>query len=171
MNTSFTKAELRKKLLAKRKKLNPDEVSKGSDILVSKLSGLVKSDYKVHCFLPLANDNEPDLREFIEICLEENAVVYTTDPTTRSIIYPTNEIARNSIKQFKIGQDIQFDLIIVPMLGFSGLHRLGFGGGFYDRFLVTQPKAVKIGVCFKGFEINNLPTELHDVALDKILVV
>jgi 5-formyltetrahydrofolate cyclo-ligase len=49
-------------------------------------------------------------------------------------------------------------------------HRLGFGGGFYDRFLAGQPKARKIGLAFEiGFITSNFPAEAHDVKLDMII--
>ena len=65
----------------------------------------------------------------------------------------------------------QFDLIIVPCLGFDkNLHRLGLGAGFYDRFLADQTNTLKIGLCFAaGFVKSSLPREPHDVPLDKII--
>jgi len=166
MNTTSTKAELRKKLLAERKALSRELVSKRSKILVNKLNELVDYGTKnIHCFLPLAGDHEPDLREFIKNVISQNKVVYTSDPTIRTV----EKIENFELTQFQFGNDLKFDLIIVPMLGFSGLHRLGFGGGFYDKFLATQPQAKKIGVCFRDFELNNLPVESHDVELDKII--
>ncbi len=71
-------------------------------------------------------------------------------------------------------QDIpkqNFELIIVPVLAFDkDRHRLGWGGGFYDRFLAEQPHALKIGLCFQtGFVAGGLPHETHDISLDKII--
>jgi 5-formyltetrahydrofolate cyclo-ligase len=65
----------------------------------------------------------------------------------------------------------KFDLIIVPVLAFdSSNNRLGWGGGFYDRFLAQQPRAKKIGVCYQnGFVKGDLPQEPHDISLDQII--
>jgi len=64
----------------------------------------------------------------------------------------------------------QFDAIIVPMLGFDKeLQRIGFGGGYYDRFLATQPRALKIGVCFEQGRLDHVPAEPHDTPLDLII--
>ncbi|HWB39113.1 MAG TPA: 5-formyltetrahydrofolate cyclo-ligase [Candidatus Saccharimonadales bacterium] len=65
----------------------------------------------------------------------------------------------------------EFDVIVVPMLGFdpASLQRIGYGGGFYDKFLATQTQAQKIGVCFELGKTTNLPTEPHDVPLDQIV--
>ena len=65
----------------------------------------------------------------------------------------------------------QFDLIVVPCLGFDKeLYRLGLGAGFYDRFLANQAKALKVGLCFAaGLVKPGLPHEPHDIPLDKII--
>jgi 5-formyltetrahydrofolate cyclo-ligase len=64
----------------------------------------------------------------------------------------------------------KFDAVIVPMLGFDEkLNRIGYGGGYYDRFLATQPQAAKIGVCFESARIEKIPIEPHDIPLDVIV--
>jgi 5-formyltetrahydrofolate cyclo-ligase len=65
----------------------------------------------------------------------------------------------------------QFDVIIVPTLGFDGrLFRLGLGAGFYDRFLATHPYAQKIGLAYEhGFVEGDLPKESHDIPLNIIV--
>lgn len=64
----------------------------------------------------------------------------------------------------------QFDAIIVPLLAFDhNLNRIGFGGGWYDRFLATQTDAVKIGLAFDVQRTDQLPIEDHDVPLDMVI--
>lgn len=61
-----------------------------------------------------------------------------------------------------------FDVIIVPVLGFdTENHRLGQGGGWYDRFLVSQPQARTIGLAHAQFKVA-FPHEAHDIPLDLI---
>ncbi len=64
-----------------------------------------------------------------------------------------------------------FDVIIVPTLGFDKTrNRLGLGGGWYDKFLATQPEALKVGLAFNsGLVENGLEPESHDISLDKII--
>jgi 5-formyltetrahydrofolate cyclo-ligase len=63
-----------------------------------------------------------------------------------------------------------FDVVIVPMLGFDNdLQRIGYGGGYYDKFLAGQGGAKKIGVCFTLGLISKVPSEPHDIKLDTIV--
>jgi len=59
--------------------------------------------------------------------------------------------------------------VVVPMLAFSNSgHRVGYGGGYFDRFLVNH-KGVKIGLAYEWQHIDVLPTESHDIAMDIII--
>lgn len=62
------------------------------------------------------------------------------------------------------------DLILVPGLAFSkDRHRLGRGGGFFDRLLAGRAaKAFKLGVCFSSQLLDSIPTEPHDVVMDAL---
>ncbi len=59
---------------------------------------------------------------------------------------------------------------IVPLLAFDPAnHRLGYGKGHYDRYLSTQPKALKIGWAYPCQRVDQIPTESHDVVLDYVV--
>jgi 5-formyltetrahydrofolate cyclo-ligase len=64
----------------------------------------------------------------------------------------------------------QIDLILVPGLAFSkGRHRLGRGGGFFDRLLAGRgASAFKLAACFSFQIVDVIPTEPHDVVLDAV---
>ena len=62
-----------------------------------------------------------------------------------------------------------WDLVIVPLLAFDRRgYRLGYGKGYYDRLLAASP-VVSIGIAFAAQEIDALPAEAHDVALDWVI--
>ncbi|NLC67588.1 MAG: 5-formyltetrahydrofolate cyclo-ligase [Clostridiaceae bacterium] len=63
------------------------------------------------------------------------------------------------------------DIVIVPGIAFD-LHkyRIGFGAGYYDRFLkTTGGNCIRIGVAFDFQVLDKIPTEGHDVQLDMII--
>lgn len=66
------------------------------------------------------------------------------------------------------GEDV--DTIILPMLGFDRTGgRIGYGAGYYDRFLGKHPALRKIGIAFACQEIEHLPLDENDVRMDHIV--
>jgi 5-formyltetrahydrofolate cyclo-ligase len=65
------------------------------------------------------------------------------------------------------------EAVLVPLLGFdSAGFRLGYGGGYYDRSLAAlraRGPVVAIGIAFAGQEVEALPREPHDEALDAVV--
>jgi 5-formyltetrahydrofolate cyclo-ligase len=63
--------------------------------------------------------------------------------------------------------------LLVPLLAFDKTgHRLGYGGGFYDRtiaMLRSTGATRTIGIAYAGQEVDTLPHNEHDIALDAVL--
>lgn len=64
------------------------------------------------------------------------------------------------------------DLMLLPGLAFSwDGDRLGYGGGFYDRYLsICRESPFKIGLCYPCQILPTLPAEDHDIGVDEILL-
>lgn len=61
------------------------------------------------------------------------------------------------------------DISIVPMVGFDKrLFRLGYGGGYYDRYL-SKTNTLSIGIAFDEQLVECLPNEPFDIPLDMII--
>ena len=62
------------------------------------------------------------------------------------------------------------DTIVLPMLGFDRKGgRIGYGAGYYDRFLSRHPDLRKIGIAFACQEVENLPVDENDMPMDSII--
>jgi 5-formyltetrahydrofolate cyclo-ligase len=63
------------------------------------------------------------------------------------------------------------DVVLVPGLAFTpDGHRLGQGGGHYDRFLARlRGECVTVGVCFHEQVVTELPVEEHDILVDVVV--
>ena len=60
-------------------------------------------------------------------------------------------------------------VLLVPLLAFDASgHRLGYGGGFYDRTLALL-NVPAIGIAYAGQEAASIPHEVHDRTLDMVL--
>ena len=62
------------------------------------------------------------------------------------------------------------DLIITPGLAFTlNGERLGYGGGFYDRFMELHGDAVSCALSYDQFIIEELPVKEHDLPVDYVI--
>ena len=65
------------------------------------------------------------------------------------------------------------DILLVPLVGYDNrLNRLGYGGGFYDRYIEKIEKikkVIKIGLAFSYQKLNSVPINQHDKKLDYIV--
>ena len=76
------------------------------------------------------------------------------EPTSDKIVYPS--------------------ILLVPLVAFDKyLNRVGYGGGFYDRYIKKikkNKKIVTIGLAFSFQEVKKIPADKYDKKLDYILI-
>ena len=71
----------------------------------------------------------------------------------------------------QLNKKIKLDVIFVPGLCFDKAgNRIGFGKGFYDRFLKLNPDSFKIGCCPKGCFVDKLPVDEWDEKVDLVVM-
>ncbi|MFR9619966.1 MAG: 5-formyltetrahydrofolate cyclo-ligase [Rikenellaceae bacterium] len=66
----------------------------------------------------------------------------------------------------------QIELMILPGVSFTLTgERLGRGGGFYDRYLASPDfRAATIGICYAHQIVSDLPTDPHDIGVQRVIV-
>ncbi len=150
------------------------------DTLIEHLAALLADPApSISFFWPL--DDEPDLRP----------LMYRLDAEGRSLFLPVVAApdrplvfrpwhARSVMQAGPLGtrhpeanpggHEGRPSIILVPVIAFDrDRHRLGRGGGFYDRTLAAHPEARSIGVARAGAEVHAVPIEPHDHRLDAIV--
>ena len=61
-------------------------------------------------------------------------------------------------------------LVLMPGLAFDPQgHRIGYGGGFYDKFLAAEPNHPTLALCYEFQMLPRLDTEEHDIPVDTVL--
>ena len=61
-------------------------------------------------------------------------------------------------------------LVLMPGLAFDPQgHRIGYGGGFYDRFLEKEPAHPTLALCYAFQMLEHLETEAHDIPVNCVL--
>jgi 5-formyltetrahydrofolate cyclo-ligase len=81
-------------------------------------------------------------------------------------------IGQNARNEADLHLPETIDLILVPGVAFSrDKHRLGRGGGFFDRLLAGRAaNAFKLAICFSFQVVDRVPTEAHDVVMDAVVI-
>lgn len=106
--------------------------------------------------------------------LQDDWLLPLTNPADHSLRFGTGRLRQGpygimepdpDTAKFVEPEDI--DVILVPMVAFDGLHRLGYGGGYYDRFL-PRTKALKIGIAFRE-QAARFPVSAWDVDMDMVI--
>jgi 5-formyltetrahydrofolate cyclo-ligase len=117
----------------------------------------------------LAFRNEPDLSLLFDLLPEVHWAAPRIEGR-RLVLHPydPHRLARHRFGMLEPAADLpvidptEVDVVLVPGVAFDrrGV-RLGFGGGYYDRFLPTTP-AVRVGVAFDECLVDELPRAEHD---------
>jgi len=88
-----------------------------------------------------------------------------------SFKYPL-KINKYGIPETNSNKKVFPNLLLIPLVGFdSKLNRLGYGGGFYDRYLskYKDDNIIKVGMGFSFQKVKNLPINKHDKKLNYII--
>ena len=175
------KKECRNTLLSLRDSLSKEDAANKSRIICGRLN-----EYRgfSHVMVYLSTGNECDLSEYIHYLMEQNCLVYVPVCTGKGIMEASLlldpkedlEIGTFGIRAPKkearrFTDPAILDAVIVPGVGFDrNGNRLGFGGGFYDRFLPrTRKQCKKIAVCYELQLLENVFPEDHDFPMDIII--
>lgn len=182
MKATERKEALRNELLERRKSISGEHYKDASQRI---RSGLMRQpEYReansIHCYVSLNDrgeiDTHPLIREMLQS--EKRVVVPVTDFDNDSlrhvVLRDYNDLSPNKwgVPEPGGGKEIdpvELDLVVVPMVGGDQqCNRLGYGKGFYDRFL-AQTDCPTIGLCFDECIVGEIPVEPFDVRLDKII--
>ena len=61
-------------------------------------------------------------------------------------------------------------LVLMPGMAFTQKgDRMGYGGGFYDKFLASEPEHPTVALCYAFQMVDSLPTEEYDIPVDCVL--
>jgi len=182
----MTKAELRKIYLDKRKKLGEGEIAHYNLQLYHQFFTSIDLSFVkvIHTYLPLEKNNEPDTwmiidrlrREFPHIRIVVPRVNSKTLELENFYFEGPHQLANNEWGIPEPQQGVpapsdKIDMVITPLLVFDeNGNRVGYGKGFYDRFLKQCRKdCKKIGFSFFDPVEEILDVNEYDIKLDSCI--
>jgi len=189
-NTPLDKKALRKSLRAKRRALTRGQQRDAALGLGRQFKQLAALSRIHSVAVYFANDGELDPTGLIHWCWASGKQVLlpVLHPVRkRELLFlpyePGTPLARNRLG---IPEPVSshhpprplwtLDLVLTPLVGFDeNCHRMGMGGGFYDRTLApafrgkTPRRPLLIGLAHEGQKVDILPTDPWDIPLDAVL--
>ncbi len=182
MDKHLQKEELRQTLLERRKSISgPDYYGASADIIEElKEQREYQNAETIHCYVSINKRREVETRALIkEMLFKGKKVVVPITDFENGILDHIQLRSFDDLKENKWGvlepnggEQVSLDemeLVIVPMVGADEqCNRIGYGKGFYDRFL-KEVSCPKIGLIFEQNVIEEIPVEEFDVPMDKII--
>ncbi len=91
--------------------------------------------------------------------------------TMRAVPYGEHlEKGKYGILQPPNGEERPCSIALTPLLAFDGEgFRLGYGGGYYDRWFAAHPDVLRVGLSYEGQRVERLPREETDVRLHAVV--
>ena len=173
------KKELRKQIREKKRAMTPEEIQSASQKL--KELFLATEQYQkaktIYGYLPYNQEvrTVPILEQTLvdgkrvavpKIFGDEMKFIYLTDLTQVEEGYAgiPEPVADGPVA------DDPTALVLMPGLAFDKEgHRVGYGGGFYDKFLTQEPEHPTVALCYDFQILEELPTEEFDIPVDLVL--
>lgn len=173
------KKELRATIRARKRAMTEEEICHRSAVL-GKLfadSALYKEAKTIYGYLPYNQEvrTVPMLEQAIrdgkrvavpKVYGDQMRFLYITDMSQVEKGYAG---IPEPIADEPVAQD-ETALVLMPGLAFDPQgHRIGYGGGFYDRFLENEPNHPTLALCYDFQMFPKLETEEHDIPVDCVL--
>lgn len=168
--------EIRSLKKEERSKINSVKRGNFNQAIQNKLLELLQPYQKVGIYLNLPN--EVDTLSILPKLLEEKDVVASSKCFENNLqFYQIHKVSELSEGCFSILEPLEktlvskeeLEVILVPLIAFDqNRNRLGFGKGYYDRYL-TGFAGKTIGLAYECQKVDNIPIEPWDIPLDSII--
>jgi len=180
---SSLKAEVRKACLAKRTALGEKERESKSLIIQQKLQNLPEFQQAQTVMSFLNFRDEVETTALAEAMIAGNKKLVLPCCAPQGVLLPSEvrdlatdlESGAWDIREPKLTCErvipSEIDLIIVPGAGFDLQgNRLGYGGGFYDRFfMLLNPLTPRVALAFQCQVIEQVPVDAHDFKMTMLI--
>ena len=175
----MNKQELRRTIRERKRAMTEEEIVERSNALAEKFynSPAYQAASTIYGYLPYNQEvrTVPMLQRALDegkrvavpkVYGEEMRFIYLDDLTQVSKGYAG---IPEPIADAPVAEDKQA-LVLMPGLAFDPQgHRIGYGGGFYDRFLAQEPHHPTLALCYEFQMQAHLDTEEFDIPVDTVL--
>lgn len=175
----MNKQELRRTIRERKRAMTEEEIVERSNALAEKFynTPAYQAASTIYGYLPYNQEvrTVPMLQRALDegkrvavpkVYGEEMRFIYLEDLTQVSKGYAG---IPEPIADAPVAEDTQA-LVLMPGLAFDPQgHRIGYGGGFYDKFLAKEPHHPTLALCYEFQMLAHLDTEEFDIPVDTVL--
>ncbi len=177
----MSKAQLRREILRKRDHQTDVEMQQRSDMILRNLFTVELVNQAEDVLLYSDFGSEVRTEGIFQTCKRlHKRVYYPRVEGADLVFYRVEDLSelrvgfrgiREPFMLQRTGGDwIYAAVVLVPGTVFSlDGYRIGYGRGFYDRFLAHYPTILKIGLAYETQLVDKVPVEPHDVRLDGLI--
>ena len=174
------KKALRREIGAKKRALTPEQIETRSSILADRLYKTPQYRDCKSLYAYLSFNQEVRTNPIIERAWADGKRVAVPKVVGNEMIFIWIDSFENMAPQGAYGitepiengpvADDETALILMPGLAFDPQgHRVGYGGGFYDRYLAAQPHHPTVALCYDFQMFDHLDVDDYDVPVDVII--
>lgn len=175
-----SKKEIRAEVKKHRREATPEQIREKSNAICEKFLNLPEFKEAKVVFAYIDCKNEVETKKVIEQCWREGKTVAVPKVFGKImkyyVIHSYDDLEEGYFgipePKFESLQEIVCEdgLMILPGVAFDvERHRVGYGGGFYDRYLEDHPNMVKIAFAFEFQMFERVPFEVFDRQPEKII--
>lgn len=171
------KKQLRKELLTIRDKLSINYTKEATEKIFSQLEKMYEFQQAKKIFIYIGFGSEIATLQFLEKhYLEKDIYVPKIEGKDMMLSHLQNlkNLEKNSLGILEPKEANNYigeiDLVITPAVVFDkNGYRLGYGGGYYDRYFEKNNYKLSIGLCYDQLLVEQVPKESHDKQVDIVL--
>lgn len=179
------KRRLRERYKSIRQNMDEEQKQDADRRILQRITGLSEYSKCKTLLVFVSTGIEVDTHKLINRALKDGkavAVPYCIDGTRKMHFYEIKSLSDLRPRTFGVLEpdpetskrvtDFQNSICILPGLSFDADgFRLGYGGGYYDRFLskVYRKSGLKVGICYSNCTSHHLPRGFFDVPCDLLI--
>ena len=175
----MNKQELRQAIRARKRAMTEEDILRRSEILAEKFarSNAYRAAKTIYGYLPYNQEvrTVPMLRRALEEGKRVAVPKVYGDDMKFIYLDDLSQVAKGyagipePVADGPVAQD-ETALVLMPGLAFDPAgHRIGYGGGFYDKFLAREPHHPTVALCYDFQVIEHLETEEFDIPVDQVI--
>ena len=173
-----TKKHYRERVFRLREQMGEELNRKNSEIIKERILSMPLYQERRPLFIYVDFNREVGTRSLIECALSQGRLVAVPKIKKSSMVFirldSLHQLGKGyfGIMEPRGGEEVEDEdaLMVMPGVAFDrSLHRIGYGGGYYDRYLAGRPRIKKLALGFDFQVFPEIPSEETDICLDYLV--